>query len=131
LCWLAVGRAASESAQAGMEVLDEAVERISRGGEELFLPVVHLARARLLDQSGDTAQTAASFRAALQVAHVQGAKALELRAATELAELHCRNGRTDATCAHLRQLVDEFPEDTGSVELLHATETLRRAAELA
>ena len=91
LCWLAVGRTATDGLAAGLETLDDATERIGRSGEQVFLPVVHLTRGRLYVQFGDTANAEAAFRAAMEVAKTQGAKALEVRAATELARLNCRN----------------------------------------
>ena len=91
LCWLAVGRAATDGLAAGLETLDDAMERIGRSGEQVFLPVVHLTRGRLYVQAGETANAEAAFRAAMEVAKTQGAKTLEARAATELARLNCRN----------------------------------------
>jgi hypothetical protein len=127
LCWLAVGRAASDGARAAVETLEEAAERIGRSGEELFRPVLDLTRGRLFEKFGDTAAAAASFRAAVDVAHLQGSRALELRAATELTELQSRAGDPEAAVTLLRALVSSFPKNTGSAELLRAVDVLRRS----
>ena len=79
-----------------LECLDDAADRIGRSGEQLFLPVVHLTRGRLFAQAGDRANAEAAFRAALRVGNAQGAKALEARAAAELACPDRHGGRPNA-----------------------------------
>ena len=77
----------------GLAALDEAEAWAERTLERYYLAEIHRLRAELLRLKGDEDGAAASFDAALAFARRQGAKSLELRAATGMARLVAARGR--------------------------------------
>jgi predicted ATPase len=69
-------------------------------------------------------QAEACYREALALAHKQGARALELRAATALGELTLRGHRSEPVLAPLRALVDSFDDGFETPDLRDARNVL-------
>jgi predicted ATPase len=97
--------------------------------EVWWLPERHRLRAELLLLTpGDEAEAEALFRQALQVARGQGAKSLELRAATGLARLLREQGRIEEGEAVLGEVYAWFTEGFDTFDLLEARELLEAIA---
>ena len=71
----------------GAPAVDEGFEAAERGLERYYVAELHRLRGELLRRKGDEAAAERSFGAAIDFARTQGAKSLELRAATGLARL--------------------------------------------
>jgi hypothetical protein len=103
--------------------LDEALAAALRTQEQHLLAELHRVRARLLD---DDAAAEAALREALAVACRQQAKALELRAATDLARRRRNTGDAAGARALLQPLLDWFTEDADDRSLAVARGLLAR-----
>jgi DNA-binding winged helix-turn-helix (wHTH) protein/tetratricopeptide (TPR) repeat protein len=97
---LAVADAIEGDRQSGVARLDEALGEVERTGERFQEAGLLIGKSRLLTDGSDNGRSSradeseACLRRALDVAHAQGARLLELRAAMALAR-HCRGrGRT-------------------------------------
>jgi len=78
----------------GLEVIAEGFQASEEGLERYYVAELHRLRGELLRAKGDLAGAERSFQAALDFARQQGAKSLELRAATGLARLMHADGRS-------------------------------------
>ena len=96
---LAVADVMEGNRESGVARLDEALREVERTGERFQKATLLIVKSRLLTGGSDSRssradETEACLRRALDVAHAQGARLLELRAALALAS-HCRvRGRT-------------------------------------
>ena len=104
--YLIVGRYAD-----GLRQIEKALRIASDIGESFYLPRLFQIRAKLMQASGQTDEaTEASLRRSLELAIMQGAKVLELRAAIELVGLWRRQGKRDDGRDLLRSICDWFTE---------------------
>jgi tetratricopeptide (TPR) repeat protein len=104
--YLIVGRYAD-----GLRQIEKALRIASDIGESFYLPRLFQIRAKLMQASGQTDEaTEASLRRSLELAIVQGAKVLELRAAIELVGLWRRQGKRDDGRDLLRSICAWFTE---------------------
>ena len=99
----------------GFRYVDEALTYVERTGErwtdsELFRIKGELLLAR---SAGDWQQAAGSFETAIGVARSQGARALELRAATRLAQVRAENGQVAVARQVLSVALDGIEEGQG------------------
>jgi class 3 adenylate cyclase/predicted ATPase len=103
--WLAAGKA-----QRALEALRVGEEHIEATGERFSESELFQAKGKLLmaSRSPDPHAATAAFGRALTAARQQGAKLLELRAATRLAVHERRMGETDTCQAGLASLCDWF-----------------------
>jgi predicted ATPase/DNA-binding winged helix-turn-helix (wHTH) protein len=113
----------------GLEVLEEAcsLARASRGF--FYEAELHRLRAALLLRSEPPAaerEAEAGFLHALELARKQGAKSLELRAATSLSQLWYRHGRGREARELLESRYDEFTEGLATDDLWRARALLER-----
>jgi len=69
-----------------------------------------------------------AFREALEVAHRQGAKLYELRAAADLSRLLTRSGRRDEAWRTLREIYNSFTEGFDAPDLRDARSVLEEAS---
>ncbi len=107
----ALGR--DRRSEEGLRVVDEALASAERTGERYYEADLHRLRGELLLTSGHAehrAETEACFQRALEVARRQGAKSLELRAATSLARLWLQQGRRADARAMLAEIYGWFSE---------------------
>jgi predicted ATPase len=81
--------------------IDEGLAEIERSGERLFEAWLLVEKGRLLATGDDQDAAVACMRRSLDVARGQGARLLELRAATTLARWCHEHGRTDEARAEL------------------------------
>jgi predicted ATPase len=87
LCLLAAAHHEAGQTRAGLELLEEALERVDKNHERWFAAEVHRLRGELALSLPDPGQAEACFLRAASVAQEQNAKMWELRAATSLARL--------------------------------------------
>jgi predicted ATPase len=106
--------------EAGLATLAEALELVDQTGERLWEPEIHRVRAELLLALDDEAAAETSLRKAIDVSRGQSAKSFELRAATSLARLWQRQGRTDEARDLLAPVYGWFTEGFDTRDLTEA-----------
>jgi class 3 adenylate cyclase/predicted ATPase len=108
----------------GLAVIREALSRARGTEERIHQALLHRVHGDLLLQQAHPAEdeAARSYREALTVARRQEAKSLELRAATSLARLWQRQGKTSAARDLLQPILGWFTEghDTRDLRAAHA-----------
>jgi predicted ATPase len=103
----------------GLHLVTEALEATERSGEGWFDAELHRLRGELLSRR-DGVEAEGCFHRALVVARNQGARYLELRAATSLARLWCDQSRRDESCALLAPVYAWFTEGFETPDLRDA-----------
>jgi tetratricopeptide (TPR) repeat protein len=104
----------------GLRAADDALaesEKSSEGGE---LAELHRVRGELLSRLGRTIEAEKSFRDALDVARLQGARAFELRAATGIARLLKDEGRVPEARDVLSSILTTLTEGHDTSDLVTA-----------
>jgi predicted ATPase len=81
-----------------------------------------------MSDSAKIADAEASFRVAIEAAHKQCAKFLELRATTSLARLLASNGRRDEAHSMLAEIYNWFTEGFDTADLKNAKALLEELA---
>ena len=127
LATLAEAELARGAAHEGLAAIDEALAFVEKSGERFWEAEIHRLRGELLGLSGGAVPVEACFQTvetcfqtALAVARAQGARSLELRAATSLAR-HWKSGaRKDEARALLAPVYDGFTEGLDSADLRDA-----------
>ncbi len=106
----------------GLQAVEEGLAMAHRGGDQFSLPEIHRVKASLLlaRSADDRAAVEAAFADAIEVARTQGARLLELRAATDLARLHGESGERDAARALLTPRYEAFTEGFDTPDLKDA-----------
>ena len=106
----------------GLEVIDEAIERIQRTGEGMHEAEAYRIKGELCRATGaDRATDAeACFRTALETARRQDAKGWELRSATSLARLWQSQGKVQEARDLLFPVYDWFTEGFDTADLMDA-----------
>ncbi len=117
---LAETLAKSGETAAGLEMLDKALALADEYGYKYWLAEVHRRKGALLAQAGRSDAARESFRRALEIARLQGAKTLELRAETSLARLGAGSEDASIDADSVRNLIDSFTEDLDCVDLVEA-----------
>ena len=108
-------------------VLLLAVEVLQLAGERFWEAEIHRLKGELLLLDGDGKGAHDCFQKALEVAHSQGARSLELRATTSLARLYLdTNGQEDARSL-LFPIYDGFTEGLDTADLQEAKAILDRS----
>jgi predicted ATPase len=106
------------AAEAGLEVVEEALSRGRETHERFWDAELHRLRAELLLAGGaDPAEAEAALTRALQIARGQQAKSLELRAARALAGLWAGSGRTAEARGLLAPVYSSFTEGLETPDL--------------
>jgi predicted ATPase len=113
-------------AAAGVAAIDEALALAARTGERFLEAELHRLRGEAVLAGGPQAwpAAAADFDRAIEVARRQGARALELRAATSRARLDLRHGDAEASLAALRDLAGWFTEGFDTPDMAAARAVL-------
>jgi DNA-binding SARP family transcriptional activator/predicted negative regulator of RcsB-dependent stress response len=105
-------------ADAGLEVVEEALSCSRETNERWWDAELHRLRGALLLASGaEAAEAEAALRRALEIARGQRAKSLELRAAQALADLWARSGRTAEARNLLAPVYSSFTEGLETPDL--------------
>jgi class 3 adenylate cyclase/tetratricopeptide (TPR) repeat protein len=114
---------------AARNTLDTLQDVIEPRGHDFFLPELYRLRADLSVRAGAADSVVeAHLRRAMELAHVQRARLIELRSATDLARLWRDQGHTHEARALLAPLYGWFGEGAGTFDLEQARgvlETLR------
>jgi predicted ATPase len=108
----------------GLSVIDEGFEASARGLERYYVAELHRLRAELHLRKGNLEAAEQSFGEALDFARTQGARALELRAATGLARLQRDAGRMDEARTLLGGIYGWFTEGLDTRDLVDARQLL-------
>jgi predicted ATPase len=108
-------------AQEALAILADAVTKASISGVRPHLAELHRLNGEALAQSGALHEEAvASFQRAVEVAQEQGAKSLELRAATSMARLWRDQGKVQQARELLAPVYDWFTEGFDTLDLKEA-----------
>ena len=102
-----------------LRVLENALQLVDRTDERSWEALVHnlFGKTLLAQDSRNTQQAEASFSRGIEVAQIQGAKSLELRAATSLARLWQNQGKRDEARDLLAPVYDWFTEGFDTEDL--------------
>jgi tetratricopeptide (TPR) repeat protein len=118
LALLADAHLRAGEAEAGLEVVDEALSRSRSTNDRWWDAELHRLRAELLRRGGaDPTDVEAAGRRALEIARGQEARSLELRAACTLAGLWAEAGRTAEARDLLAPVYASFSEGFGTPDL--------------
>ena len=111
----------------GLEESEKALRVSSEIGESFYVSRVLQTRAMLI-QAIDSQDSSIELilRQSLELAIIQGAKALELRAAIRLADLWICQGKRDQARNLLRPICDWFTEGHDTPDFQQAAEMLKR-----
>ena len=125
LCWFAAGNLRLGNPQAASRQLDEARRVIVATGQTYFAAELERLAGELgLSASADHAVAQARFEAALSIARRQGARLLELRAATSLVRLLREHGQDADARGRLRTLCDGIPTGVSCRDTVEARAVL-------
>ena len=114
----------------GFKSLCEAFHLVDATGERFYEAELHRLRGELLlAASAGEDEVEACFQKALQVAHEQEAKSLELRAATSLAQLWARQGKSSEAGQMLGEVYKWFSEGFDTRDLQEARSLIEELAE--
>jgi predicted ATPase len=107
-------------------IIDEALKHVERTGERLWEADLYRLRGELIlvSSTDDSDQAQMSLLHALEVARKQGAKSLELRAASSVAVLWRKQGRAADARTLLAPVYDWFTEGFETADLRKARAVL-------
>jgi DNA-binding SARP family transcriptional activator len=127
LALLADAHLRTGEADAGLDVVEEALARGRETNERWWDAELHRLRAELMLAGGaDAAEAEAALQRALEIARGQQAKSLELRAARALAGLWAGSGRTAEARDLLAPVYSSFTEGLATPDLEAARALLSR-----
>jgi predicted ATPase/DNA-binding winged helix-turn-helix (wHTH) protein len=123
---LVQGLAAMGRFAEGITIIDETIQLIEVNGEALFMPELLRLKAGLLLSLPQSSPSDAEryFLHSLELAHLQGARAWELRTATDLAALLVAQGKSESARKLLRPVFEQFVEGFDTVDLRAAERLL-------
>ena len=123
---LAQGLAAIDRSDEGLRLVDETMRCVTKNGDFLYMPELlrvkgglHLSIARTLVGDAEVC-----FLQSLEHSRRQGARAWEVRTATDLAALWASRNRTDEARALLRPVLEQFVEGLDTADLKAAEHLL-------
>jgi predicted ATPase len=111
----------------GLTLIAEAAAVVERTNERWSEAELFRRKGELLERVARDDEAEVAYRRALDVARYQGARALELRAATRLASVWLRHERRQEATLLLKPLVGAFETTTDLADLVTASEILGRA----
>jgi predicted ATPase len=123
---LVQGFAATGRLAEGLALMDETIQRVERNKEFYYLPELLRVKGDLLLAMPQpaTEQAETCFMQSLEVSGSQGAHSWALRTATSLANLRCRQGRSDEAYGLLAPIYDRFTEGFDTADLMTAKRLL-------
>ncbi|MBN1149485.1 MAG: AAA family ATPase [Anaerolineales bacterium] len=125
---LAEAQARPGRAKEGLATLAEAFALVAETDERYCEAELHRLRAELLLMQGDEAAAEASLEQAIAAARRQEARSWELRAATGLARLRQKQGRTEEARQFLGEVYSWFTEGFDTPDLREARALLEELA---
>jgi predicted ATPase/DNA-binding winged helix-turn-helix (wHTH) protein len=110
----------------GLDLVDEAIKRIETTGEASFIPELLRLKAGLLLSNSPSNAGDAEFHwlQSLEVSRRQGARAWELRTATDLARLWAAQGKSGSAIGLLQPILAQFKEGFDTADLKAAQRLL-------
>jgi predicted ATPase len=122
LAYLAAAYGKSDHPEAGLPVLAEALTRVHNTGECFYEAELYRLKGELLLRQGlpNAQQAETCFRHAIDIARQQGAKSLELRAATSLSRLLQKQGKIEEARQLLTEIYGWFTEGFDTADLQEA-----------
>ncbi len=122
LAQLAEACGKAERIDEGLEVIAEALDVVQEKGERWWEAEIHRLKGELLLMQDDpnTVEAQICFERAIEIAHRQSAKSLELRATTSLARLLDKTERRDEARAMLAAIYSWFTEGFDTADLKDA-----------
>lgn len=120
---------------AALRTVGEALEETERTGRRYLEAELHRLCGELLlaeSEGADVAEAEAALRRALDVAHRQGARVLELRSAISLTRWLITSGQPEKVAEArrvLQQVIAEFPDPSHTADLEEARELLHRLSD--
>jgi adenylate cyclase len=116
-----------------MHLLEEALADVQTRGERVCAAALYRLKGELLQQTAGgrhkaEAEAEGCFLQAIELAHKQGARALELRAATSLARLWQRQGKPHEAHNMLSAIYNWFTEGFETTPLQEAQTLLNALA---
>ncbi len=110
----------------GLAAVEEGLALVHAGGDRFSLPEIHRVKAALLlaREKDDRAAAEAAFGDAIEVARIQGARVLGMRAATDLARLWGDCGQRERARQLLSPTFAAFTEGFDTPDLKDAKELL-------
>ena len=112
----------------GTSLLDEAQSFAKRTDERFWQAELHRLRGELvLRDTGGPSEAESHFRRALEVSRAQGARSLELRAATSFARLQKHHGTWPEGRSVLEAVCKTFPADVETADLQAARSVLAQS----
>ncbi len=116
-----IGRAAEAAG-----VINETIQRVETNGDVVYMP--ELLRVKgcllLLKLQLNAGEAQLSFERSLELSQRQGARAWELRTATDLAALFGSQGRPDLGRALLQPVFEQFVDGSDTLDLKAAERRL-------
>lgn len=104
------------------ELVDVTIARCDANGERILMPELLRSKAEMLGRmAGDVQVRETILREALGLARRQGAKAWELRAILDLADLCGQAGRSTEARALIEEVCSAFPMTNGDADLERAS----------
>jgi tetratricopeptide (TPR) repeat protein len=124
--WLAQGLAATGQLSDSFTLIEETIRKVETNGDYYCLPEALRVKAGLLlsISKANSAEAHACFVQSLELSRRQGARAWELRAATDLARLLAAEGQVKDARALLQRIFERFTEGRDTVDLKTAERLL-------
>ncbi|MEZ5276964.1 MAG: AAA family ATPase [Opitutaceae bacterium] len=123
LCYIARAYLSTADIGSGLATIQEAYELLETIDERHYLAEIHRIRGELLAAGkGQSEEIEAAFGQALEVARIQGARSLELRAALSLGRFRLSKNKRNKAKAHalVREVADGFTEGFDFPDLIEA-----------
>jgi predicted ATPase/DNA-binding winged helix-turn-helix (wHTH) protein len=113
-----------------IQVIDEAMQRLETNGDTVYMAELLRVTGCLLlaKPQPDADETISFFMHALELSRCQGARAWELRTATDLAALFASQGRSGRARALLQPVFEQFVEGSDTADLKAAARLLAALA---
>jgi predicted ATPase/DNA-binding winged helix-turn-helix (wHTH) protein len=117
----AIGRLAEAS-----QVINETIQRVETKGDAAYMPELLRVKGRLLlsEPRPDAGEAELSLMQSLELSRRQGARAWELRTATDLATLFAGQGRSERGRAVLQTVFEQFVEGSDTADVKAAERLL-------
>jgi predicted ATPase len=109
-----------------IKVINETIQRVETNGDAAYMPELLRVKGRLLlsKSQSNAAEAESSFMQSLELSRRQGARAWELRTATDLAALFASQGRSERGRALLQPVFEQFVEGSHTADLKAAERLL-------
>jgi hypothetical protein len=113
-----------------IQVTDEAMQRVETNGDAMYMPELLRVKGCLLWSRAppDAGEAESSLMQSLALSRRQGARAWELRTATDLAALFAGQGRPERGRALLQPIFEQFVEGSDTADLKAAEHLLAALA---